>query len=67
MIVKAFSKVAVVATACVVGAVGAVALSPAAAAATSPTTVTIQFDDGNADQYQAPPSLPRTACTPRSM
>ena len=35
-------------------------------AATSPTVVTIQFDDGNADQYAALAILPTTACTRRS-
>ncbi len=50
---KSLSKTAVVAVAAVVGAVAAVAISVPAGAATSPTTVTIQFDDGNADQYQA--------------
>jgi peptidoglycan/xylan/chitin deacetylase (PgdA/CDA1 family) len=50
--VKPLSRVAA-AAACVLGGVGAVAVSPPALAATSPTTVTIQFDDGNADQIQA--------------
>jgi peptidoglycan/xylan/chitin deacetylase (PgdA/CDA1 family) len=51
--VKSVAKLAAGATACAIGALGAVAISYPAAAATSPTTVTIQFDDGNADQYQA--------------
>jgi peptidoglycan/xylan/chitin deacetylase (PgdA/CDA1 family) len=53
MIVKSVAKLAVVAAASALGALGAVAVSYPAAAATSPTTVTIQFDDGNADQFQA--------------
>jgi peptidoglycan/xylan/chitin deacetylase (PgdA/CDA1 family) len=53
MIVKPLSKVAAVAASCVTVAAGAVAISLPALAATSPTTVSIQFDDGNADQYQA--------------
>jgi peptidoglycan/xylan/chitin deacetylase (PgdA/CDA1 family) len=53
MIVKTGSKAAIVAAACLVGAASAVAISYPATASTSPTTVSIQFDDGNADQYQA--------------
>jgi peptidoglycan/xylan/chitin deacetylase (PgdA/CDA1 family) len=53
MSMKPLSKVAVVATACLIGSAGAVAISPSALAATSATVVSIQFDDGWADQYQA--------------
>jgi peptidoglycan/xylan/chitin deacetylase (PgdA/CDA1 family) len=53
MTVKSVARFGVAATACIVGSLAAVAVAPPAAAATSPTTVTIQFDDGNADQYQA--------------
>jgi hypothetical protein len=36
------------------------------AAATTPTVVTIQFDDGNANQYTRAGSSAPTACTRRS-